>query len=113
MANRKRVLAGLFDAAYALEEQAGGRNPDLSRVLSGAITLDTLSRRGALDAEMQDAALLLERVVTTGACHLDAGGKLRAAKLAIRTRAFADHFVTSDSTTQVENSHPASGESMP
>ncbi len=53
MANRTRIHLGLLDAAYALNEQSSGRNPDLSRLLSGAITLDTLFRRRTLDADLQ------------------------------------------------------------
>lgn len=92
MGIRNRVVLGLLDAAYALDEQAAGRNPELSRVLSGAITLDTLFRRGALDPDMQDAALCLERVVTEGAWHLDAGGRSRTASLASMTRKFANRY---------------------
>jgi hypothetical protein len=92
VSNRVRVFTGLLDAAYALEEQAAGRNPELSRTLSGAIALDTLFRRNALDADLQDAALLLERFVTEGARHLDAGGKLRVAELATMTRVFANRY---------------------
>jgi hypothetical protein len=89
---RNRIYLGLLDAAYALDERARGRNPELSRALSGAITLDTLFRRGALDADLQDAALGLELVVSQGAWHLDAGGRARAANLAVITRAFADRY---------------------
>jgi hypothetical protein len=92
MSNRARVFTGLLDAAYALEEQAAGRNPELSRALSGAITLDTLFRRNALDADLQDAALILEGIVTEGARHLDAGGRSRAAELAAITRVFANRY---------------------
>ncbi|RZF24225.1 hypothetical protein EVC45_40020 [Paraburkholderia sp. UYCP14C] len=92
MSNRNRVFSGLLDAAYALDEQAAGRKPMLSRVLTGAITLDTLFRRGELDADLQDAALCLERVVTVGMWHLDAGGRARAANLASITRAFANSY---------------------
>jgi hypothetical protein len=93
MGSRNRVFIGLLDAAYALDEQAAGRNPELSRVLSGAITLDTLFRRRALDSDLQDAALRLERVVTEGTWHLDADGRVRAANLAAMTRAFANRYV--------------------
>jgi hypothetical protein len=92
MGNRNRVLTGLLDAAYALDEQAAGRKPEISRALSGAITLDTLFRRRALDADLQDAALCLERVVSEGTWHLDAGGRARAANLASITRAFANRY---------------------
>lgn len=110
MGNRNRLLIGLRDAAYALEERAIGRNPELSRVLSGAITLNTLFRQGALDTEMQDAALLLEQLVTTDGYHLDAGGKSRAARLAGRTRVLADHFAIADSVMQDKTSKAARSE---
>jgi hypothetical protein len=45
-----------------------------------------------LDADLQDAALGLELVVSQGAWHLDAGGRARAANLAVITRAFADRY---------------------
>jgi hypothetical protein len=54
MANRTRVHSGLLDAAYALDQHASGRVPELSRLLSGAITLDTLFRRRALDPDLQE-----------------------------------------------------------
>ncbi|WP_250504789.1 hypothetical protein [Caballeronia sp. AZ7_KS35] len=92
MGKRNRIYTGLLDAAYALDEQAAGRNPELSRTLSGAITLDTLFRRGALDADLQDAALGLELIVSQGTWHLDAGGRARAANLAVITRAFANRY---------------------
>jgi hypothetical protein len=92
MDNRDRIFTGLLDAAYALDEQAAGRNPELSRVLFGAITLDTLFRRGALDTDLQDAALCLERVVTEGSWHLDARGRAHAASLAAITRVFANRY---------------------
>jgi hypothetical protein len=83
MGNRNRIFTGLLDAAYALDEQAAGRDPELSRVLSG---------RRALDADLHDAALCLERVVTKGTWHLDVGGRARAAKLASMTRVFANRY---------------------
>ena len=92
MGSRNRLYTGLVDAAYSLEEQAAGRNLELSRVLFGAIALDTLFRRNALDTDLQDAALLLERFVTRGTWHLDAGGKSRAARLATIVRVFANRY---------------------
>ncbi|AQH05394.1 hypothetical protein A9R05_40980 (plasmid) [Burkholderia sp. KK1] len=86
MTNRTGIHAGLLDASYALEEQASGRAPELSRLLSGAITLDTLFRRRSLDADLQDAALSLERAVREGELYLDAKGRARAAALAEKIR---------------------------
>lgn len=93
MGTRNSVLMGLLDAAYALEEKAAGRTPEFSRVLSGAITLDTLFRRGSLDADLQDAALILERVVTEGTYRLDERGSSRAARLALKARGFANRYI--------------------
>lgn len=87
-----RIYTGLLDAAYSLDEQAAGRNPEVSRVLSGAITLDTLFRRGALDADLQDAAIDLELAVSKGTSHVDARRRARAADLANATRAFAARY---------------------
>ncbi|SAK79774.1 hypothetical protein AWB79_05094 [Caballeronia hypogeia] len=89
MANRIRIYTGLRDAAYALDEQASGRTPDFSRLLSGAITLDTMFRQRALDADLQDAALNLERAVREGQLYLDAKGRTRAANLAEKVRILA------------------------
>ena len=89
MANRTRIRSGLLDAAYALDERASGRAPELSRLLSGAITLDSLFRRRALDLDLQDAALSLERAVTEGELYLDAKGRARAAALAEKIRLLA------------------------
>jgi hypothetical protein len=92
MANRNRIYTGLLDAAYALDEQAAGRLPELSRLLSGAITLDTLFRRQMLEPDLQDAALGLGRAVTEEEYHLDANGRARAADLAATTRLFASEY---------------------
>ncbi len=92
MSRRNRIFTGLLDAAYALDELALGRKPELSRALSGAITLDTLFRRGALDEDLQDAALLLERIVTAGTWHLDVDERSRAPSLAEITRVFANQY---------------------
>jgi hypothetical protein len=71
MANLSRIRSGLHDAAYSLDEQAAGRVPELSRLLSGAITLDTLFRRRAFDPDLQEAALRLELLVRDGSAELD------------------------------------------
>jgi hypothetical protein len=89
MTNSTSIRDGLLDAAYALDEQAAGRQPDRARLLAGAVTLDTLFRRGVLDRDLQDAALGLERLVTAGAWELDRTGRLRAAELATRVRMLA------------------------
>lgn len=90
MANRQRIYFGLLDAAYSLDEQAAGRKPELSRLLSGAITLDSLFRRRALDIDLQEAALGLEHSVKTDAWYLDAAGRMRADKLSGAVRRLAE-----------------------
>jgi hypothetical protein len=92
MANCQRMYFGLLDAAYSLDEQAAGRKPELSRLLSGAITLDSLFRRRALDIDLQEAALGLEHSVTRDARYLDAEGRMRADKLAGAVRRLAERF---------------------
>lgn len=99
MTNRTRIHSGLLDASYALEEQASGRTPELSRVLSGAITLDTLFRRRALDADLQNASLYLERALREGELYLDFKGRAHAVALARKIRGFAG-------STFCEREHP-------
>lgn len=89
MSGSTSFYEGLLDAAYALDEQAAGRQPEHARLLAGAITLDTLFRRGALERDLQDAALGLERLATQGAWELDGVGRMRAAELAVRVRLLA------------------------
>ncbi|MDR5785501.1 hypothetical protein P9281_02910 [Caballeronia sp. LP003] len=96
VANRTRIYTGLLDASYALDEHAAGRVPELSRLISGAITLDTLFRRRALDADLQDAALILERAARESQLYLDAAGKARAATLADKIRRLANNKVKGD-----------------
>lgn len=96
MTDSTSIKDGLRDAAYALDEQAAGRQPERARLLAGAVTLDTLFRRGALDRDLQDAALGLERLVTAGAWELDGAGRVRAAELATRVRMLAEGDATDD-----------------
>ena len=49
----------------------------------------TPCRRGALERDLQDAALGLERLATQGAWELDGAGRVRAAELAVRVRLLA------------------------
>jgi len=92
MAILTRIHFGLRDAAYSLDEQAAGRTPELSRLLSGTITLDTLFRRRALDPDLQDAALSLERIVRQSAFKFDEQERTRAAELAEKMRILADSY---------------------
>jgi len=92
MPNFNRLYIGLRDAAYALEEQAAGRTPELSRLLSGTITLDTLFRRRSLDPDLQDAALGLEQLAREGSYYLDSQGRKRAAALAAKVSDLAEMY---------------------
>jgi len=77
----------LIDAAHTLDALAAGDTPDLARVLSGALALDTLVRNGLADRDLLDAAAGLQAVATGGALKLDATGRARAATLAAAVRA--------------------------
>jgi hypothetical protein len=70
------------DAAYALAEIAAGRTPERSRLLAGALVLDTLRLRGGASQDVLDAAAGLELVATGGVLDLDERGRTRAAHLA-------------------------------
>ncbi len=84
------------DAAYSLEEQAAGRVPEFSRLLSGAITLDTLFQRRSLDPDLQDAALRLEQLVREGASELDSWDPPRTAALAEKIRILAESYARNE-----------------
>ncbi len=70
------------DAIYALGEIAAGRRPEQSRLLAGALALDTIRLRGAASRDVLDAAAGLELVATGGELDLDERGRIRAAHLA-------------------------------
>jgi hypothetical protein len=71
-------MTGLIDAVYALEEQAAGRTPERSRLLAGALALDTLVRRGEQDRDILDAAAGLSALATGERFELDERGRARA-----------------------------------
>lgn len=81
---------GLLDAASVLEDQASGRAPDRTRVLSGALALDTLCRNGSADRDVLDAAAGLQQLATGRGLELDEIGRARAARLAQMIRRVAD-----------------------
>lgn len=56
----------LLDAAYALDELATGRVPDLERALKGLLSLDPLLLSGGHEQALHDAAATLELLVATG-----------------------------------------------
>jgi hypothetical protein len=79
--------SGLADAAAALDDLAAGRLPDRARLLSGALTLDSLRLSGTADRDLLDAAAGLEIIKTGGTLDLDEKGRARAATLAAVVRA--------------------------
>jgi hypothetical protein len=76
----------LLDAAYCLDELAGGRVPGRPQLLSGALALDTLCRNGAAERELLDAAAGLNALATGGTPDLAPAGQARAALLAAAVR---------------------------
>lgn len=71
----------LVDAAYALDELAGGRMPDQARAVNGLRALDPLLLQGS-DPELHDAAAMLEAFLATSMIALTVWGRSRAAQLA-------------------------------
>jgi len=76
----------LLAAAAALDALASGLEPKRGDVISGALVLQTLVRRGEGDRDVQDAALGLEAVATGRPLDLDQAGRARAAELARKVR---------------------------
>ena len=76
----------LPDAAYALDELAAGRVPDLARALSGLLSLDPLLLRGG-NQELHDASATLELLVATGGtANLFTTARERAGAMAAAVR---------------------------
>lgn len=80
----------LLDAAYSLEELAAGRVPERSRLLAGALALDTLKLRGEASRDILDAAAGLEILARGGVLEFDAIGRTRAAQFAVVARQLAE-----------------------
>lgn len=72
----------LADAIYALTEIAAGRTPEQSRLVAGALALDTIGLRGGASQDVLDAAAGLNLMATGGTLDLDAQGRGRAKHLA-------------------------------
>ena len=70
------------DAVYALNEIAAGRTPEQSRLVAGALALDTIRLRGGASQDVLDAAAGLELLATGGTLDLDAQGRIRAKRMA-------------------------------
>jgi hypothetical protein len=92
MTKQSRVYLGLLDAAYALTEQASGGVPELSRLLSGALTLDLLARQKVLSGGFDEAADNLTRAVTKGEVYLDTAARERASDAAKELRNLASKY---------------------
>ena len=73
---------GLADAVYALAELAAGRTPERSRLLAGALALDSLVQHGKPDRDLLDAAAGLNAFATGERPELDDRGRARAGHLA-------------------------------
>ena len=72
----------MADAAFSLAEIAAGRVPSRSRLIAGALALDTLVKRGEFDRDLLDAAQGLSLAATGLALDLDDAGQARVAHLA-------------------------------
>ena len=70
------------DAIYSLAEIAAGRTQERSRLVAGALALDTIRLRGGASQDVLDAAASLELMATGGELDLDERGRIRAAHLA-------------------------------
>ncbi len=77
----------LADAAYALDELAGGRIPDQIRAMRGLEALDPLLLQGGRDQALHDAAATLELFVATGGtASMLAEARARAGEMAAAVR---------------------------
>jgi hypothetical protein len=76
----------LLDAAYVLDELSAGRTPERSRLIAGALALDTLKLKGQADRDLLDAGTGLEILATGGTLDLDESGRKRAGLLAAAVR---------------------------
>lgn len=83
------IVDGLEDAALALDALGAGQVPDRTRVIVGALALDTLVQWTLPGRDLLDAAAGLNIIATGGNLDLDAVGRLRARELAIAVRARA------------------------
>ena len=72
----------IADAVFVLNEIAAGRTPERSRLVAGALTLDTIRLRGGASQDVLDAAAGLEFMATGGTLDLDAQGRIRAKHMA-------------------------------
>ena len=68
---------GLLDAAKVLDAMAAGEMPDRTSAIVGALALDTLTKRAAVDRDILDAAAGLNAIATGGELDLDDVGRSR------------------------------------
>lgn len=71
----------LLDAADVLNDLANGRQPERSKLIAGALALDTLVLSGTNDRDLLDAAAGLQTLATGGTLDLDDAGRERSAHL--------------------------------
>ena len=81
--------SALHAAADILDDMASGIPVERSRLIAGALALDTLRLLGEADRDCLDAAAGLEVLATGGRLDLDATGKKRAGVLAQAVRRHA------------------------
>ena len=77
----------LLDAAYALDELAANKMPDLERALQGLLSLDPLLLSDGHEQVIHDAAATLELLVATGgsvSLFVAGGSRARAMADAVR-----------------------------
>ena len=101
-------IAGLEDAAIALDALAAGMVPDRARVIAGALAMDTLILfwRWA-SRDLLDAAAGRRVIATGGSLDLDEAGRRRARHLAEAVRECAP--AAPPTNTSASNRHQSTG----
>ena len=80
----------LQDAADSLDDLAAGKHSEQSRVLAGALALDTFCQTNSVDRDLLDAATGLQMIGTGGTLDLDSVGRAQAAAFALRVRSILE-----------------------
>ena len=87
MLRAARCAVTLLDAAYALDELAGGRAPDRARLLAGVQALDGVRLQGTpAERDLLDAANELHLLAGGATVDLTKRGRARAAAWADAVR---------------------------
>jgi hypothetical protein len=81
----------LLDAAYCLDELSVGRTPDRTRLIAGALALNSLHRQGRADRGLLVAYAILETLASGGTTDVSDEAQARAALLAALVRKAAEH----------------------